>query len=87
MTGATVAVAASGLPFNLGLFLAATCGIATGYFCETRWASEKNPQQGEELMDATTLWLTIAAIGIGKQLAQRMSFERTFRTACAVRHP
>ena len=46
VTGATVAVAASGLPFNLGLFLAATCGIATGYFCETRWASKK-PQQGE----------------------------------------
>ncbi|MBX3497050.1 MAG: AzlC family ABC transporter permease [Parvibaculum sp.] len=46
VTGATVAVAASGLPFNLGLFLAAACGIAAGYFCETRWTPKK-PQQGE----------------------------------------
>jgi 4-azaleucine resistance transporter AzlC len=35
-TGAIVAVAASGLVFNLGLFAGAACGIAAGYIVEAR---------------------------------------------------
>ncbi|WP_339831284.1 AzlC family ABC transporter permease [uncultured Parvibaculum sp.] len=38
-TGAAVAVIAAGLVFNLGLFVAAACGIAAGYLVETRYAA------------------------------------------------
>jgi 4-azaleucine resistance transporter AzlC len=36
VTGGSIAVLAHELPFNLGLFLAASCGIAAGYLWETR---------------------------------------------------
>lgn len=45
--GAFVAVAAAGLPFNLGLFLAAACGIGAGYVVETRQARRRNAHPGD----------------------------------------
>lgn len=39
-TGAIIAVVATGLAFNLGLFVAAACGIAAGYLAET-WRKKK----------------------------------------------
>lgn len=43
-TGAVVAVIAVGLVFNLGLFVAAACGIAAGYIVETHYAAGKKPK-------------------------------------------
>ncbi|ABS63577.1 AzlC family protein [Parvibaculum lavamentivorans DS-1] len=46
--GAGIAVAAWTLPFNLGLFLAAMCGIAAGYIVENR-SSRKDLDAGKDL--------------------------------------
>lgn len=47
-TGATTVVLAYGLPFNLGLFLAALCGIAAGYLYETRIAARGEPKPTQD---------------------------------------
>jgi len=47
IAGAVIAVVAIALPFNLGLFLAAACGIAAGYAVETRQARRRNAHPGD----------------------------------------
>ncbi|MGB5093087.1 MAG: AzlC family ABC transporter permease [Parvibaculum sp.] len=47
-TGGSIAVIAHGLPFNLGLFLGAVCGIGAGYACE-RHLEARRAQGGQNV--------------------------------------
>jgi predicted branched-subunit amino acid permease len=47
LTGAIVAVAAWSLPFNLGLFLAAICGVGAGRIVESRFGKAGPNSEGD----------------------------------------